>query len=70
TTEKEEDMPTQEEHDEPENLVDSPHQAEHTARTLEDAADSLESYYAINNRKPSKEAEKEIEKEQQNKGGI
>jgi hypothetical protein len=55
-------MPTQEEHDKPENLVDAPQQAEHTARTLEDAADSnatLEGFYAINNVKDSEELEKE-----------
>ena len=45
-------MPTQEEHDKPENLVDQPGQAAHTARTLGEAADSnntLDGYYAINN---------------------
>jgi hypothetical protein len=45
-------MPTQKDHDEPENLVESPHQAEHEARSLEDAVDSnatLEGYFAMNN---------------------
>ncbi|MBV9081826.1 MAG: hypothetical protein JOZ62_04060 [Acidobacteriaceae bacterium] len=52
-------MPPQEEHEKPENLVDSPHQAEHTARSLQDAADSnatLEGYYSINNEKEPEEA--------------
>ena len=45
-------MPRQEEHDKPENLVESPHQAEHEARSLEDAVDSnssLEGFFAMNN---------------------
>jgi hypothetical protein len=45
-------MPPQEEHEKIENLVDSPHQAEHTARSLQEAADSnatLEGFEAINN---------------------
>ena len=45
-------MPTQEEHDMPENLVEQPGQAAHTARRLGEAADSnhtLEGYFAINN---------------------
>jgi len=45
-------MPSQEDHDRPENLVESPHQAEHEARSLEDAVDSnatLEGYFAMNN---------------------
>jgi hypothetical protein len=55
-------MPPQEEHEKVENLVDAPHQAEHSARSLEDAVDSnatLEGYYAMNNVKPSEELEKE-----------
>jgi hypothetical protein len=45
-------MPKQEEHDKPENLVESPGQEEQEARSLEDAVDShgtLEGYYAMNN---------------------
>ena len=56
-------MPTQEEHDKPENLVESPNQKEHSARSLEDAADSnatLQGYYAMNNVKPPKDLEKEV----------
>lgn len=55
-------MPTQEEHDKPENLVESPHEAEHSARSLEDAADSnatLQGYYAMNNSRPSEDLKKE-----------
>ena len=55
-------MPSQEEHDKPENLVESAHEAEHSARSLEDAADSnatLQGYYAMNNVKPPEEVEKE-----------
>ncbi len=57
-------MPQQEEHDKPENLVDAPHQAEHTARSLQDAADSnatLEGYYAVNDVKPDREAEEQMD---------
>lgn len=45
-------MQSQKEHDKPENLVESPHQAEHEARSLEDAVDSnatLEGFFAMNN---------------------
>lgn len=55
-------MPSQEEHDKPENLVESPHEAEHSAHSLEDSVDSnatLQGYYAMNNVKPSEELEKE-----------
>lgn len=55
-------MPPQEEHEKIENLVESPHQREHSARSLEDAVDShatLDGYYAMNNVKPSQELEKE-----------
>ncbi len=61
-------MPTQEEHDEPENLVESPNQAEHTARTLQDAADSnatLEGYYSINETPAPKEVEEQVDKERE-----
>jgi hypothetical protein len=52
------DMPRQEEHDRPENLVDQPGQAAHSARTLGEAADSnqsLDGYFAVNNARESDE---------------
>ncbi len=55
-------MPSQEEHEKPEDMVEVPGEAEHAARSLEDAADSnatLQGYYAMNNIKPSEEAEKQ-----------
>ncbi len=61
-------MPTQEEHDEPQNLVEAPGEAEHAARSLEDAADSnatLQGYYAMNNAKPPEEIEQEALKDKQ-----
>ncbi len=51
-------MPSQEEHDKPENLVESPHQKTHPAESLEEAADSnatLQGYYAMNNLRPPEE---------------
>ena len=59
-------MPKQEEHEKPENLVESPHEAEHAARSLEDAADSnatLEGYYSINETKPPEEVREQVDKE-------
>ena len=59
-------MPKQEEHDKPENLVESPGEAERTARTLEDAADSnatLEGYYSINETEPPEEVREQVDKE-------
>ena len=56
------DMPNQDEHDRPENLVDQPGQAAHTARTLGEAADSnqtLDGYFAINNSRESSEPDSE-----------
>ncbi len=53
-------MPPQEEHDKPENLVESPHEAEHSARSLEDAVDSnatLDGYYAMNDAKKPEQAD-------------
>jgi hypothetical protein len=53
-------MASQKEHDKPENLVESPHQAEHEARSLEDAVDSqgtLEGYFAMNNIRDEEEQE-------------
>ena len=55
-------MPGQEEHDKPENLVESPDEAEHSARSLEDAVDSnatLEGYFAMNNIRDGEELEAE-----------
>ncbi|MBV9156599.1 MAG: hypothetical protein JO097_10080 [Acidobacteriaceae bacterium] len=57
-------MPPQEEHDKPENLVEAPHQAEHTARSLQEAADSnatLQGYYSINDLEAPKEVEEQID---------
>jgi hypothetical protein len=55
-------MPSQEEHDKPENLVEAPGEAEKAARSLNQAVDSnqtLQGYYAMNNARPSEELEKE-----------
>jgi len=55
-------MPRQEEHEKPENLVESPGEAEQAARSLQDAADShatLQGFYAVNDVKDSEELEKE-----------
>lgn len=44
-------MPEQKEHDKPENLVEHPHPGIHTARSLQEAANSnnsLEGYVAMN----------------------
>ena len=63
-------MPPQDEHDKPENLVDAPHQAEHTARSLQEAADSnatLEGYYAINDLKPDRETEEQMHEKRKKK---
>jgi hypothetical protein len=59
-------MPKQEEHEKPENLVESPHEAEHAARSLEDAAGSnetLEGYYSINEKQPPEEVREQVDKE-------
>jgi hypothetical protein len=61
-------MPSQEEHDNPENLVERPGEAEEAARSLEDAADShatLQGYYAMNNIKPPADLEKEVTEERE-----
>ncbi|HEX3684755.1 MAG TPA: hypothetical protein VHU83_19620 [Bryobacteraceae bacterium] len=60
-------MPPQEEHEKIENLVELPHQAERSARSLEDAVDShatLDGYYAMNNVKPPEELEREAREDQ------
>lgn len=59
-------MPRQEEHDKPENLVDAPHEAEHSARSLQDAADSnatLQGYAAMNKADASEETKQEAFRE-------
>lgn len=59
-------MPKQEEHEKPENLVESPHEAEHAARSLDDAVDSnatLEGYYSINETEPPEEVREQVDKE-------
>ena len=63
-------MPKQEEHEKPENLVESPHEAEHTARTWDDAVDSnatLEGYYSINETEPPEEVREEVDRERKKK---
>ncbi|PZR91531.1 MAG: hypothetical protein DLM67_16200 [Candidatus Nephthysia bennettiae] len=61
-------MQGQKEHDKPENLVESPDQAQHEARSLEDAVDSnatLEGYFAMNNIRDDEEREAmELEEKQ------
>ena len=55
-------MPSQEEHERLENLVESPNPKVHSARSLEDMVDSnatLQGYYAMNNIKNPDELEKE-----------
>lgn len=59
-------MPRQEEHEKPENLVESPGEAEQAARSLQDAADShgtLQGYFAVNDVKDSEELEEEAEQD-------
>ncbi len=54
-------MPTQDEHDKPENLVEAPGEAEMAARSLEDAVDShhtLQGYFAMNDITDPKEIER------------
>lgn len=65
-------MPTQEEHDKPENLVEVPGEAEQAARSLEDEVDSnatLQGYYAMNNIKPSEDIEKQVTEERKGHEG-
>lgn len=59
-------MPRQEEHDEAKNLVDAPHEAEHSARSLEDAVDSnatLQGYAAMNKADASEQIQEEAYRE-------
>ena len=63
-------MENQKDHDKPENLVQSPHQEEHEARSLEDAVDSngtLEGYFAMNNIRDDEEREALALEEKQKK---
>lgn len=60
------DMPRQEEHDKPENLVEAPQEAEYEARSLEDEVDShatLQGYAAMNKPDASKEIQEEAYRE-------
>lgn len=60
-------MPPQEEHERIEDMVESPHLAEHAARSLEEAADSgatLEGYESINNARFPEELEREAREDQ------
>lgn len=66
-------MPRQEEHDKPENLVDAPHEAEHAARSLEDAVDSnatLQGYAAMNKPEASEEIKQEAYREGEEEDAI
>lgn len=59
-------MPSQEEHDKPENLVESPHRKEHAARSLEDEVDSnatLQGYFAMNNVRNKEQGEETAREE-------
>jgi hypothetical protein len=59
-------MPRQEEHEKPENLVEAPHEAEHEARSLQDEVDSnatLQGYAAMNKREASEEILQEAYRE-------
>ncbi len=63
-------MQNQKDHDKPENLVQSPHQEEHEAGSLEDAVDSngtLEGYFAMNNIRDDAEREALALEEKQKK---
>lgn len=59
-------MPRQEEHDTPKNLVDAPGEAERSARSLQQAADShatLQGYAAMNKADASEEMKEEAYRE-------
>ncbi len=63
-------MENQKDHDKPENLVESPHQAEHEARSLEDMVDShatLEGFFAMNNIRDDEERKAMALEEKQKK---
>ena len=64
-------MPRQEEHEKPENLVESPGEAEQAARSLQDAVDShgtLQGFYAVNDVKDSEELEREAREDRDKPG--
>lgn len=61
-------MPSQEEHDKPENLVESPDKKTHSARSLLEMADSnasLEGFYAMNDVENPEQLEKEASEDPQ-----
>lgn len=61
-------MPAQEEHEKPENLVESPGKKTHSARTLEEAAasnETLQGFYAMNQVENPGELEREAAEEPQ-----
>ncbi|MBV9761818.1 MAG: hypothetical protein JO340_14750 [Acidobacteriaceae bacterium] len=54
--------PKNDDHEKIEDMVEAPHEAERSARSLEDAVDShatLDGFYAMNNIKPDPQLEKE-----------
>ncbi len=62
-------MQDQNEHERPDDMVESPGEAEKAARTLQDAASShatLQGYYAVNNVKDTEELEKEAKAKREN----
>ena len=64
-------MPDQAEHEKPENLVESAGKKTHSARSLQEAADSnasLDGFYAMNDVKDSEQLEKEAEEEPEEEG--
>ncbi len=66
-------MPRQEEHEKPENLVEAPHEAEHAARSLEDAADSnatLQGYAAMNSADASDQIKQEAYREGEKEAAV
>jgi len=66
-------MPRQEEHDKPKNLVDAPHEAEHSARSLQQAADShatLQGYAAMNKADASEEMKEEAYREGEEEDAV
>ncbi len=63
-TESNTQMPNQDDHEKPEDMVESPGEAEQAARSLQDAASShatLQGYFAVNDVKDAEELEKEAE---------
>jgi hypothetical protein len=63
-------MPEQKEHDKPENLVEHPHPGVHTARSLQEAANSnnsLEGYVAMNELN-DEEIARQVEEQEESAG--